>query len=65
MAAGYTRYSLRTSLKMAGIAINNLEVLESGEDNNSECIGLKLFNSCICANDRPVVIFMAVIKLEC
>lgn len=33
VAAGYTVYSSQTSLKMTGIALNNVEALASGEGN--------------------------------
>ena len=32
VAAGYTVYSSQTSLKMTGIALNNVEALASGEN---------------------------------
>lgn len=35
VAAGYTVYSSQTSLKMTGIALNNVEALASGEISNS------------------------------
>lgn len=36
VAAGYTVYSSQTSLKMTGIALNNVEALASGE-NGGDC----------------------------
>lgn len=37
VAAGYTVYSSQTSLKMTGIALNNVEALASGEDAGFNC----------------------------
>lgn len=37
VAAGYTVYFSQTSLKMTGIALNNVEALASGEDAGFNC----------------------------
>lgn len=37
VAAGYTVYSSQASLKMTGIALNNVEALASGESGGDGC----------------------------
>ena len=59
VAAGYTVYSSQTSLKMTGIALNNVEALASGE--SSQTYGFVYYpvpgdynygyTKCVCSGD--------------
>lgn len=49
VAAGYTVYASQVSSEIAGVALDNVEAIASGESGTG-CTGPKILGDCLCTN---------------